>query len=113
MERKEKAVIDSLTPDDLQENHRAIADAVGMDGLKLLCTAFGGSSIYIPQFRELAKNRVYRCIHEEYNGDNIKELATKYDVSESTIYNIIRDKITRGNLKRAMPGQMNIADLKL
>ena len=45
MERKELAVIDSLTPDDLQENHRAIADAVGMDGLKLLCAAFGGSSM--------------------------------------------------------------------
>ncbi|MDE5698148.1 MAG: hypothetical protein K2I96_12190 [Lachnospiraceae bacterium] len=113
MKRKEQEVIDSLTPDDLQENHRAIADAVGMDGLKLLCEAFGGSSIYIPQFKELAKNRVYRCIHEEYRGDNIKELAIKYEVSESTVYNIVRDKIVKGNMKKILPGQINIADLQL
>lgn len=113
MERKEQAVIDSLTPDDLQENHMAIADAVGMDGLKLLCAAFGGSSIYIPQFRELAKNRVYRCIHEEYRGDNIKELAIKYDVSESTVYNIVRDRIVKGNMKKTLPGQISITDLQL
>ena len=113
MEQKEQTVIDSLTPDDLQENHRAIADAVGMDGLKLLCAAFGGSSIYIPQFKELAKNRVYKCIYTEYNGNNIKELAIKYDVSESTVYNIIRDRITKGNMKKVLPGQMNIADLQL
>lgn len=113
MKRKEQAVIDSLTLDDLQENHRAIADAVGMDGLKLLCETFGGSSIYIPQFKELAKNRVYRCIHEEYRGDNIKELAIKYEVSESTVYNIVRDKIVKGNMKKILPGQINIADLQL
>ncbi len=113
MERKELAVIDSLTPDDLQENHRAIADAVGMDGLKLLCAAFGGSSIYIPQFKELAKNRVYRCIYEEYSGDNIKELAIKYEVSESTVYNIVRDRIVKGNMKKILPGQISVADLQL
>ncbi len=113
MKRQEKEIIDSLALEDLQENHRAIAHVIGLDGLKELCAAFGGSSIYIPQFRELVKNRAYRCIYEEYNGDNIKELASKYDVSESTVYNIIRDRIARGSLKSVLPGQMNIADLQL
>lgn len=113
MEPNEQSVIDRLMLEDLQENHRAIAEAVGIEGLKLLCTAFGGSSIYIPQLKELVKNRVYKCIYTEYNGGNIKELAIKYDVSESTVYNIIRDKITKGKHKKLLPGQMNIADLQM
>lgn len=113
MGQTEKGILDGLTLDDLQENHREIAEVVGVDGLKLLSAVFGGSSIYIPQYKELVKNRVYKHIYEEYDGSNIKKLAAKYDVSESTVYNIIRDKITRGSMKKILPGQMNIADLHL
>ena len=111
MKRQEEEIFNSLTLDDLQENHRAIADAVGIEGLKLLCKCFGESGIYIPQYRELVKNKVYDNIYKEYDGRNIKELASKYDVSESTVYNIVRDQITKGNMKKTLPGQMNIADL--
>lgn len=111
MKRQEKEILKDLTLDDLQENHREIADAVGLEGLKLLCEAFGGSGIYVPQYRELVKNKVYSSIYEEYNGSNIKALAAKYDVSESTVYNIVRDRIAKGSTKKLLPGQMNISDL--
>lgn len=41
MERTEKAILDGLTLDDLSENHREIAEVIGMDGLKLLSDTFG------------------------------------------------------------------------
>ena len=101
MEEKE-----TLTMEDLQEQHREIADVIGLDALVKLCEAYGGSSLYIPQMRELMKNRIYQAISSEYDGTNIKKLAGKYQISEATVYKIIRDRVG----KISIPGQMTIAD---
>ncbi len=111
MIKPDREILKSLTIEDLQEQHRGIAEAVGVAGLISLTDMFGGSSIYIPQKRELVKNRVYQNILQEYDGTNIKELTVKYDVCESTVYNIVRDKIVKGSVKRQIPGQMNFADI--
>ena len=52
------------------------------------------------------KNRVYKAILEEYDGTNIKQLSGKYQVSEATVYKILKDKIG----KVQIPGQMSFAD---
>lgn len=102
--------IDSLTLDDLQEQHRQYAEVIGVDNLLKLSRAFGGSSMYVPQERELIKNKVYHAISREFDGSNMKKLAAKYRVSESTVYNIVRDQIHRGS-KYNIPGQYSIMDL--
>lgn len=111
----EESLLKTLTADDLQEQHREFAEVVGMDNLIKLSRHFGGTSIYIPQKRELVKLKVYELIKNEYNGTNIKELAKKYDVSESTVYNVVRDILMRGSEKREakinIPGQMSILDM--
>lgn len=105
-------LIKGLELDDLQEQHREIAESIGMKCFLELVKTFGGSSIYIPQMREVTKMRVYRKIAEEFDGANIKALASKYEVSESTVYNVVRDQIKKGEHKnQAIPGQMSIADL--
>lgn len=101
--REEK---ETLTLEDLQEQHREIAELIGMDGLLKLADVYGGTSLYIPQVRELMKNRIYKAILEEYDGTNIKQLAGKYQVSEATVYKILKDKIG----KVQIPGQMSFAD---
>lgn len=111
MMESDREILESLTVDDLQEQHRGIAEAVGVEGLISLTDVFGGSSIYIPQKKELVKNRVYRNILHEYDGANIKELAVKYNVCESTVYNIVRKKIVKGSAKHQIPGQINFADI--
>lgn len=111
MIKPDREILKSLTIEDLQEQHRGIAEAVGVAGLISLTDVFGGSSIYIPQKRELIKNRVYQNIQQEYDGTNIKELAVKYDVCESTVYNIVRDKIIKGSAKHQIPGQISFADI--
>lgn len=106
-----------LEMDELQEQHREIAECIGMAGFLALVKTFGGSSIYIPQMREVTKLRVYRKIAEEFDGTNIKALASKYEVSESTVYNVVRNQIKSGEHKRGenrlpvIPGQMSLADL--
>lgn len=107
----DREILENLTIDDLQDQHRDIAEAVGIAGLISLTDMFGGSSIYIPQKKELVKMRVYRNILEEYDGTNIKELTVRYHVCESTVYNIVRDKIVKGSAKKQIPGQINFADI--
>ena len=50
-------------------------------------------------------------ILSEYDGTNIKELAVRYNVCESTVYNIVRDKIVKGSARRQIEGQLSFADI--
>ena len=112
----EAQLLKELTQEDLQEQHKEFAEVIGMDKLIALSKHFGGSSIYIPQIPELVKLRVYGMIKQEYKEGNIniKKLAIKYGVSESTVYNVVRDILMRGSDKRDVkvniPGQITIMD---
>ncbi len=108
----ERAVICEIAIEDLQEQHKLIAESIGMESFLNLVRAFGGSAIYIPQMKEVTKMRTYRKISEEFDGTNIKVLANKYGVSESTVYNIVREQIQSGEHRHPqIPGQMSIADM--
>ena len=113
----EEKLLRDLTIEDLQEQHRDFAEALGMENLIKLSEHFGGTSIYVPQRRELVKQRVYGLIRKEYDGTNIQELASRYDVSESTVYNVVRDILLRGAAKREVasniPGQMDLMECML
>ncbi|MBP3487300.1 MAG: hypothetical protein J6K53_02785 [Roseburia sp.] len=107
----EQEIRTGLVVDDLQEQHKPIAESIGMEAFLRLVDAFGDSAIYIPQMREVIKMRIYRRISEEFDGTNIKQLASKYDVSESTVYNVVREQIQSGVHKHPqIPGQMDLAD---
>ncbi len=105
----DKENIYELTLDDLQDQHREYAEVIGVDNLLRLSDNFGGPSIYIPQRRELEKNRIYRRIYQEFDGSNLQELTQKYGVSKSTVYKIVSDKIGRGVWN--IPGQMSLMDM--
>ena len=103
-----KTDTEGLTLDDLQEQHREYARIIGLDNLLKLADTFGGTSIYIPQKRELLKNKIYADIYKEFDGSNLPELTQKYGVSKSTVYKIVRDKV--GHCSWSIPGQMSIAE---
>lgn len=107
----EKGLLEDLKLEDLEEQYRAIARAVGLEGLKKLCDHFGGSSIYIPQTRKLIENRRETAIYREYDGSNIKQLAARYGVSESTVYNLVRDRLITKKGGNVL-GQMSLADME-
>ena len=108
----EGQILSAVTMEDLQEQHREIAECIGLPAFKELIRTFGGQSIYIPQAREAARLHTYRMIRQEYDGTNIKGLSRKYGVSESTVYNVVRDQLRTGQKKIPdIPGQMTIADI--
>ncbi len=100
--------MEDLTLDDLQEQHREYARIIGIDNLLKLADTFGGTSIYIPQKRELIKNKIYAAIYNEFDGTNLPELTHKYGVSKSTVYKIVQDKT--GHCRWSIPGQISIAE---
>lgn len=105
-----------LTLDDLQEQHRSYAEIIGLDNLLKLSDAFGGTNIYIPQRKELEKNKIYNMIYREFDGSNLQELTQRYGVSKTTVYNIVQEKRQEisNRMKRekdSLPGQMSIMDI--
>lgn len=100
--------ISELTLDDLQQQHREYAEVIGLDNLIKLADTFGGSSIYVPQTKELIKNKIYNKIYQEFDGSNLQELTQKYGVSKSTVYKVVQDKIGKSTWN--LPGQMSIFD---
>lgn len=105
----ERDALKSISLDDLQEQYREYAEVIGVENLLNLSQFCGGTQIYIPKTDELLKELKYRCIRAEYNGENIRQLAIKYNVSESTIYRIVRDMI---KVVRTEPivGQLSLFD---
>lgn len=77
---------------DLPTQFENIAIRVGIDITKVLFEEFGGTSVYFPTEKMIYKEARDREILSKFNGFNIKELASKYNMSESYIRAIIRQK---------------------
>ena len=56
------------------------------NSLEEFCKKYGGRKVYIPQVRPDYKER----IQQEFNGYNKEVLATKYNVTVSTVEDIVR-----------------------
>lgn len=72
--------------------YREIADRLGMDVAMEIYQMFKGQQITFP-VRFLNPTRIQQIIIQEYDGTNIRSLATKYNYSEKTVRRIIRDSV--------------------
>ncbi|GAA0103184.1 hypothetical protein UT300012_39000 [Paraclostridium bifermentans] len=79
-----------LKMSDLPPQFENIAMEIGIDRVKALFKEFGGTSVYFPTEKMIYKEARDREIIEEFNGFNVKELASKYRMSESYVRSIIR-----------------------
>ena len=77
---------------DLPPQFENIARELGIERAKLLFKEFGGTSVYFPTEKMIYKESRDREILSQFNGFNIKELASKYNMSESYVRAIIRQK---------------------
>ena len=72
--------------------YKEIADNLGMDIAMDIYKMYKGQQISFPM-RFFNPARIQRIIIQEYDGTNIKVLATKYNYSEKTVRRIIRDSV--------------------
>lgn len=66
-----------------------------------LVSAWGGAQVYVP--KDLARRNAR--IFDDFTGDNIRDLAVKYKISDPWIYRIIASERERRRMKQlTLPG---------
>lgn len=84
-------MIDKLTIDDVPENLKSVAYAIGIDAFKSLIKCAGGTSVYLPSERCITKPVRDRVIRESFCGD-YKEMAKRFGISEVRVRRIVGEK---------------------
>ena len=73
----------------LNEVYREIADEIGIEKTIAIYNLFHGTQISFPN-RLFSKEYIHKAIIREYNGENVPQLAQKYNYSERTIWRILK-----------------------
>ena len=84
-------MIDKLTIDDVPENLKSVAYAIGIDDFRSLIKCAGGTSVYLPSERCITKPVRDRVIRESFCGD-YKEMARRFGISEVRVRKIVGEK---------------------
>ena len=72
--------------------YKEVSERLGMDTAMEIYQLFKGQQINFP-VRFFNPTRIQQIIVKEYDGTNIRILATKYNYSEKTIRRIIKDSL--------------------
>ena len=84
-------MINKLSIDDVPENLKTVACAIGIDAFKELIKVAGGTSVYLPSEKCITKSVRDRFIRESFCGD-YKGLAIRFGISEVRVRHIIGEK---------------------
>lgn len=74
--------------------YKDLAALVGEENAKNIYNEYRGQQITFP-VEFYSKEYIYTQIFSEYNGGNLKQLATKYGYSERTIRRILKESATK------------------
>ena len=80
------------SPELLNAVYREVSEKLGMDTALEIYRMFRGQQISFP-VRFFNPVMIQQAIIEEYDGTNVRMLATKYDYSEKTIRRIIKESV--------------------
>lgn len=72
--------------------YNELANLLGIEAVLKIYNAYRGQQLTLP-VQLFSKEFIIRQIVEEYNGYNIKQLATKFGYSEKWIRKILKDHI--------------------
>lgn len=78
--------------EDLNGAYSELASIIGVDAVLKIYSEFRGTSMFFP-VELLGREYILSQIVAEYNGHNIKQLATKYGYTEKWVRKIIKDSI--------------------
>lgn len=75
----------------LNDIYREIADEIGIENTVAIYKLFHGTQVSFPN-KLFSKEHIHNSIINEYNGNNIPQLAQKYNYSERSIWRILKLK---------------------
>ena len=84
--------IKNIKCENLSGIYSELANLIGTDAAKIIHENYRGQQVTFPvEFfsKQFTKSRIIA----EYNGHNVKQLATRYGFSEKTIRKIIKENI--------------------
>lgn len=80
---------DELLYEDLDEDQQELADCIGFESYKKFIMTYGGSIINVHVPALVCIRTRNRKIRNEFDGRNYRQLAQKYELSESMVRRII------------------------
>lgn len=78
--------------DNLSDELQTVAEAIGMDTMLQLIKLLGGMRIYFPKYETILRTTRDNHIRKVFTGSNHRELAKKFNLSESQIRSIIQTR---------------------
>lgn len=81
-----------VTVDELPQPYRKMAELIGVPMTLQLAQHFGGTYEYMPKFDKAVGQARDRIIRREFDGANYKDLARKYNLTETYIRGLTRPK---------------------
>ena len=88
MKRSKNLSLD-IRMEDIALEYRDIAELLGVESFLGLVRLCGGQNIYIPKMESVIRASRDRTMMACFSGDNYKELARKYGLTERRIRKII------------------------
>lgn len=79
-------------PELLNAVYKEISEKLGMDTAMSIYQMFKGQQISFP-VRFFNPEKIKQIIVQEYNGENIRMLAVKYNYSEKSVRRIIKESL--------------------
>lgn len=73
----------------LNDVYKDIADEIGLENTLIIYRLFHGTQISFPN-RLFSKEYTHQAIINEYDGNNVSQLAQKYNYSERSIWRILK-----------------------
>ena len=73
----------------LNDVYKDIADEIGVENALAIYKLFHGTQVSFPN-RLFSKEYTHKAIITEYNGNNVHQLAQKYNYSERSIWRILK-----------------------
>ena len=87
-----KVDIEKVRPEDLNGVYAEIAQLLGLEAAVTLYKKYRGTQVSFP-VEVLSRDYIFKHIKADYNGYNIRELATKYGYTEKWIRRIVAEAI--------------------
>ena len=95
VEGEVKDLIEKIKGSELPEPYSTISMLIGLEETLVIAKELGGARYYFPKFESLFRDNRNTMIYDEFNGNNYRDIAKKYNLSETRIREIVQDEHDR------------------
>jgi len=90
---------------DLPEVLQTLAAEIGLSNVLELCRIFGGTSLYVPKIDSVTMAAKKRLVRKRFTGNNHRELAKRFALSERAVYDIVMEDRARKSQLNLFPAE--------